>query len=376
MSDFDVIIIGGGIAGASLACFLSPHAKILILEAEAHVACHSTGRSAAFFSESYGGPVVQPLTIASKDFLFSPPSGFADAPLVRPRGALHIARYDQQDVATNMFNAYAKLSPNLHRIDKAAVDQLAPMLKPEWAISGIFDPDCNDIDVDILHQGYLRQARQHGAKLLTNAPVRGLLREGAHWQVATAQGQFSSAVVVNAAGAWGDRVGALAGLPAIGLTPMQRTIIVFSPSGYPVSPNAPLILDVGETFYFKPDGANIWASPSDETPVLAGDVQPDEITIAIAADRIENATRYHIPSISRRWAGLRTFAPDRAPVFGFDSRAQGFFWCVGQGGFGIQTSAAAAMLCAAQIAGHLIPDTLTQSGVSAARYAIQRFLRT
>jgi D-arginine dehydrogenase len=376
MTDFDVIIIGGGIAGASLACFLSPHAKILILEAESHVACHSTGRSAAFFSESYGGPVVQPLTIASKDFLFSPPTDFADAPLVRSRGALHVARQDQQNIAADMFNAYAKLSPNLRRLDKAEVDQLAPMLKPDWAIAGIFDPECKDIDVDILHQGYLRRARKNGAMLITSAPVTALSRRAAHWQVTTSAGQYSSSVVVNAAGAWGDKIAAIAGIPAIGLIPMQRTIIVFSPNGYPVDPNAPLVLDVGETFYFKPDGGNIWASPSDETPVSAGDVQPDEITIATAADRIENATHYRIASISRRWAGLRTFAPDRSPVFGFDSRAPGFFWCVGQGGFGIQTSAAAAMLCTAQIAGQPLPDILTQSGVSAERYAIQRFLNS
>jgi D-arginine dehydrogenase len=373
MNDVDVIIIGGGIAGASLACFLSPHAKILIVEAEAHVGYHSTGRSAAFFSESYGGPVVQPLTVASKDFLFNPPTDFADTPLVRPRGALHVVRQDQQAIAADMLRAYAKLSPNLHMLDKVAVDQLAPMLKPDWAVSGLFDPECKDIDVDVLHQGYLRQARKNGAKIVTNAPVIGLSRMGAHWHVATSAGQFSSAVVVNAAGAWGDHVAALAQLPPIGLTPMQRTIIVFSPNGFAVSPNAPLVLDVDAQFYFKPDGANIWASPSDETPVVAGDVQPDEITIATVADRIENATRYQIASISRRWAGLRTFASDRAPVFGFDPRAPGFFWCAGQGGFGIQTSAAAGMLCAAQIAGRPLPEKLIHSDVSAKLYAIDRF---
>jgi D-arginine dehydrogenase len=181
MTDVDVIIIGGGIAGASLACFLSPHAKILIVEAEAHVGYHSTGRSAAFFSESYGGPVVQPLTVASKDFLFNPPSHFAESALVRPRGALHVVRQDQQAIASDMLKDYARLSPDLHMVDKATVDQLAPMLKPDWAVSGIFDPECKDIDVDILHQGYLRQARKNGAQLVTNAHVTGLSRVGAHW---------------------------------------------------------------------------------------------------------------------------------------------------------------------------------------------------
>jgi D-arginine dehydrogenase len=372
--DADVIIIGGGIAGASLACFLGPHARVLILEAESHVGYHSTGRSAAFFSESYGGPCVQPLTLASKAFLFKPPEDFADAPVVRPRGALYVARQDQQEVAANMLKDYGPLSPSLQMLGKADVDALAPMLKSDWAMNGILDPDCKDIDVDILHQGYLRQARKHGAEVITHAPVAALSRHGTQWHVATPVEIFSAPVVVNAAGAWGDTIAALAGLPPIGLVPMRRTIIVCCPGGFAVNPNAPLVLDVGAQFYFKPDGANIWASPSDETPVEAGDVQPDELTVAITADRIEKATRYRISSIARRWAGLRTFAPDRAPVFGFDRRAAGFFWCVGQGGFGIQTSAAAAMLCAAQIAGTALPQSLCANGVTVQRYAIDRLL--
>ncbi len=375
MSDADVIIIGGGIAGASLACFLSPHARVLVLEAESHVSYHSTGRSAAFFSESYGGPCVQPLTLASKAFLFSPPNDFAEAPLVRPRGALHIARQDQQDIAANMLQDYGPMSPNLQMIGKADVDELAPMMKPDWAMNGIYDPDCKDIDVDLLHQGYLRQARKHGAKLITRAPATALSRVDTQWYVTTPVGHFRAPVVVNAAGAWGDAIAALAGLPPIGLLPMRRTIIVCCPSGFAVNPNAPLVLDVGAQFYFKPDGANIWASPSDETPVEASDVQPNELDVAITADRIEKATRYKIPSIARRWAGLRTFAPDRAPVFGFDPRATGFFWCVGQGGFGIQTSAAAAMLCAAQISNMAPADTLHENGVTVQRYAVERLLR-
>lgn len=374
MSDADVIIIGGGIAGASLACFLSPHARVLILEAENHVGYHSTGRSAAFFSESYGGPCVQPLTLASKAFLLTPPDNFADAPLVRKRGALHVARQDQQEIAANMLRQYGSLSPSLQMLGKADVDKLAPMLKSDWAMNGIYDRDCKDIDVDVLHQGYLRQARKHGAKIITHVPVTALSRVGAQWHVATPVGPFSAPVVVNAAGAWGDAIAALAGLPPIGLVPMRRTIIACSPSGFAVNSDAPLVLDIGDQFYFKPDGANIWASPSDETPVDAGDVQPDELTVAITVDRIEKATHYKITSIARRWAGLRTFAPDRAPVFGFDPRTTGFFWCVGQGGFGIQTSAAAGMLCAAQIAATPLPDSLGVNGVTAQRYAIDRLL--
>jgi D-arginine dehydrogenase len=374
MSDADVIIIGGGIAGASTACFLSPHARVMILEAEAHVGYHTTGRSAAFFSESYGGPAVQPLTVASKAFLFHPPEGFTDVPLVRLRRALHVARQDQQQAAQTMLREYGPLAPNLHMVGKAEVDSLAPMLKSDWAMSGVYDPDCQDIDVDALHQGYLRQARQKGAQLFTNAPVIALSRDHIGWRVSSRAGSFTAPIIVNAAGAWGDAIAALACLPSIGLQPLLRTIITFSPTGFPVQATAPLVLDVDGQFYFKPDGLNIWASPADETPTVASDVQPDELTVAITVDRLEKATRYAIPAISRRWAGLRTFTPDRAPVFGFDPRAPGFFWCVGQGGFGIQTSAAAGMLCAAQLAGMAVPENLQAYDVNAKRYGLGRLL--
>jgi D-arginine dehydrogenase len=374
MADFDIIIIGGGIAGASTAAFASAQARVLILEAEAQVGYHTTGRSAAFFSESYGGANVQPLSIASKSFLFHPPAGFADSPLLCPRGALHVARPGERAQAEALLRDYGPLAPALHMVNKADVDALAPMLKADWAESGVYDPACMDIDVHALHQGFLRQARHHGAQLITSARVAALQKDGPDWRAKTSAGVFSAPVVVNAAGAWGDALAALVGLPPLGLQPMQRTIITFAPTGYAVSPTSPLVLDVAGTFYFKPDGHIVWASPSDETPVAAADVQADELTVAITADRIQAATRYHIPHISRRWAGLRTFAPDRAPVFGFDPRAHGFFWCVGQGGFGIQTSVAAGMLCAALLGGAPLPEALLATGITTGRYAIDRLL--
>jgi D-arginine dehydrogenase len=374
MTEADVIIIGGGIAGASVASFLSPHARVLILEAEAHVGYHTTGRSAAFFSESYGGAAVQPLSLASKAFLFAPPKEFSPVALVRPRGALHVVRRDQQAAASALMRDYAPLSPMLHIVDKAMVDRLAPMLKPDWAVSGVYDPECQDMDVDALHQGFLRRARIAGAQLIVDARVTGLLRDGAGWQVHTAAAHYRAPVIVNAAGAWGDHIAAMAGLPSISLQPMRRTIITFAPSGFAVDPASPLVLDVEDQFYFKPDGHTIWASPADEAPLPACDVQADELTVAMTADRVQTATQYKITTIQRRWAGLRSFAPDRAPVYGFDHRAPGFFWCVGQGGFGIQTSVAAGELCAAQIAGRPLPDKMLALGITAARYAPQRFM--
>ncbi len=372
MSDFDIIIIGAGIAGASSAAFVSPDAHVLILEAETQAGYHTTGRSAAFYSESYGGAEVQPLSLASKPFLFEPPKGFVDIPLVRPRGALHVARAEQALQLDRLLQDYGPLAPALHKVGKAEISHLAPMLRPAWSCFGVYDPDCQDMDVAALHQGLLRQAYRHGATLITDAQVVALQREDGRWRVTTKGASFTAAAVVNAAGAWGDSIAKLANVAPIGLQPRLRTIIAFTPTGFPVAENAPLVLDIDAQFYFKPDGAQIWASPSDETPVSAADVQADEYTVAVTAHRIESATRYGISHIARRWAGLRTFAPDRVPVYGFDPAAPGFFWCVGQGGFGIQTAVAAGMLCAAQLAGRAMPDIFASLDITPQRYAVER----
>lgn len=363
---FDVVVVGAGIAGASLASFLAPHASVALLEAEDHPGLHSTGRSAAFYAETYGGPAVQPLTTASKPFLFQPPEGFADGPLVMPRGALHVA--DMPGALDALARDFEGSGVAVERYDAAMIVAKAPLLAADWRQRALWEPDCRDIEVARLHQGFLAGMRQHGGVLRTGAPTRAIAPRAGGWRVETPAGSFDAAVVVNAAGAWADAVAALAGVRPLGITPLRRTMVV-ADLGTPTDPDLPVVIDAAGSFYFKPDAGMMWISPHDETPVPAGDVQPEELDIAIAIDRFERVTTAKVRRVGRTWAGLRSFAPDRLPVYGFADAAPGFFWCAGQGGFGVQTSPAAGALCASLIAG----TPLTSPGVDPERYAPSRF---
>ena len=347
-SDYDIAIIGAGIAGASLAFALRGRAKTVLIEAEDHPGYHTTGRSAAFYTETYGGSAVRALTTASKAFFFAPPEGFSPTPLVHPRGALHIATQQQAVCINAMLNDY-KDYPAIHQLSAAEVYALAPVLKSGRFIGGIYDPDCKDIDVAALHGGYLRGAQKAGITLLKKAPVTALKHNGRCWHITAGEANVRATIIVNAAGAWADAIAGLAGVSTKGLTPMRRTIITFKPAADLYNGALPLVIDIEDRFYFKPEAGLIWASPADETPMPASDVQPDELDIALTAERIEAATRFKIDHVHSTWAGLRTFAPDRAPVFGFDTNTPGFFWCAGQGGFGIQTAPAASDHCASLI---------------------------
>jgi D-arginine dehydrogenase len=363
----DILIIGAGMAGASVAWHLRGRARVLLIEQEAFAGYHATGRSAAFYVETYGGPGVQPLSTASKSFLFGPPDNFSDASIVEPRGALHIARDDHQTALSAMYDTFKTSIPALARFSRSETVAIAPMLKPAWAASALYDPDCMDMNVAALHAGYVR-----GAEVHANEKAISITRQSDIWHVETGASEIEAPVIVNASGAWGDDIAALAGVMPLGLTPCRRTIVAFKPDNMAVNPHAPLVLDRDDTFYFKPDGEDIWASPADETPYPACDVQADELDVALALDRVESATTYQIRTVKRKWAGLRTFAPDRLPVYGFDSQAPGFFWCVGQGGWGIQTAPAAGQLCAALLLEQPLPDVLLASGVTASRYAPAR----
>jgi D-arginine dehydrogenase len=367
MERYDVAVIGAGMAGASVACLLAQAgARVVLLEAEGQPGYHATGRSAAFYAETYGGPQVQPLTTGSKAFFHDPPVGFADQPLVTPRGALFVAQADQADRIAPMVAAFHALSPAVTAVDPAFVVAHSPALRPDAIAGGVWDPECQDIAVAALHQGYLRGFRRAGGTTLTDAAVSALRYEE-RWHVAAGPYALSAEIVINAAGAWADAIALLAGEPTIGLSPRRRTIIVFDPEPELALPEAPLTLDIDERFYFKPDAGRIWASPADETPVPPGDAQPDELDIAITVDRLQAATRFGIPCIRHSWAGLRSFAPDRAPVIGFGQQP-GFFWLAGQGGFGIQTAPAAARLAAALAQGHAVPADLAALGVTPERY--------
>lgn len=369
---YDVVVVGAGIGGASLAWFLSERASVLLIEAEAHPGLHSTGRSAAFFAESYGGPGVQPLTTASKAFLHRPPAGFADGPLVTPRGALHVAGPGAQGALDDVESAFLASGVAAERLDAEATAARAPLLAPAWRQRALWEPDCTDIEVARLHQAFLAGARRRGAALATDARARGLERSGARWRIETAAGRFEADVVVNAAGAWADEVAALAGTRPLGVQPLRRTMVV-ADLGVPVDPGLPVVFDVAGSFYFKPDAGMIWVSPHDETPAPPSDVQPEELDIAVAVDRFERATTATVRRVARAWAGLRSFAPDRLPVYGFAPDAPGFFWCAGQGGFGVQTAPAAGAMAAALITGAAWSAPGTDTAVDPGRYAPARF---
>jgi D-arginine dehydrogenase len=353
MQNPDILILGAGIAGASLAAFIAPDARIVLLEAESSAGYHTTGRSAAFFVESYGGPQVQPLSRNSKTFLQE--GGFLHA-----RGALHIATDALRPAIAQMHAAFPA-SVGLQVLERVDVEHLAPMLRAPWQSAAVWEPDCADIDVARLHQDFLTTAKRAGAELIANARVYRIERRGAVWCVTTRDGIYQAPILVNAAGAWGDEIADLAHIPRLGLSPKRRTMISFQPAAQWLDPNAPIIAAVDGSFYFKPESGMIWASPHDEIPSAPCDAQPEELDIAITVDRIEQATFHKISRIQRSWAGLRTFTPDRAPAYGFDPHADGFFWCVGQGGFGIQTAPAAGQLCADILCGR--PSALDAYGI-------------
>ncbi len=355
---YDVAIIGAGIAGASLAAELAPHASVLIIEAEDAPGYHATGRSAAFWSETYGGPHVQPLTTASGPALRK--GGF-----LAPLGSLAIGRAEDA-AALDMFLAeFAGSGVVLEERDPRGV---IPGLRDEW-VRGVFEPSCAYIDVAALHAACLATARRHGAALMTSAALDSAARDGA-WRLETRAGRFEADVLVDAAGAWADDVAVRAGAAPIGIRPYRRTMLQLATD--PAPPAAlPHVWGIDGSFYFKPEaGGRLWLSPHDEIATDPCDAQPEELDVAIAIDRFEHVVDWRVAALERKWAGLRSFAPDRLPVYGFDPRVPGFFWCAGQGGYGIQTAPAAAALAAALVLGRS-PDV---PGVDPAPYAPTRFV--
>jgi D-arginine dehydrogenase len=338
--DFDVVIVGGGIAGASLGAEIADRRHTLIIEAELQCGYHSTGRSAAFWLESYGGARVARLTSASRAFLDRPPADFADHGFLRPRRAIHISR-----------EHWAELPGGVEgrRMDRDELEQALPGIRPEWRFA-VFEPSCADIDVAGLHSAYLRRFRQRGGRIATESRLSRAVYSGRTWTVMLESGStITAAILVNAAGAWADPVAEACGVRPLGIEPKRRTMVQLR-VGRSGLRDLPLIKDSADTFYFKGEGErSIWLSPHDEAPTGPCDAAPDEADVAVAIDRFEQVVDWPIEAVERRWAGLRTFAPDRLPVYGFDAQARCFFWCAGQGGFGIQTSPAAAKLAAASL---------------------------
>jgi D-arginine dehydrogenase len=357
-----VIVIGAGIAGASAAAFLAARGPVVILEAEPQPGYHTTGRSAASYIDTYGHPKVCALTRASREFFWDPPAGFADYPLVRPRAELEIARPDQ---AAPLEALLAEHPAALRPVERDEILRLCPILRPEIAWRGAINEATADIDVDALLQGFLRMARGRGAELVTGARVTALDRTAAGWRVATTAGVFEGSEILNAAGAWAGEVGRLAGLGDLGLTPLRRTALKIEPQMREGVADWPFVIDVEETFYFRPDGGGLMLSPADETPSAPCDAQPDEMDIAIAVDAFEQATTETVRRVAHRWAGLRTFTPDRIPVAGRDRQDETFVWLAGHGGYGIQTAPALGAAAAAILRSGEVPSSLLDFGVSA-----------
>ncbi|WP_375381167.1 NAD(P)/FAD-dependent oxidoreductase [uncultured Sphingomonas sp.] len=352
---YDIAIAGAGIAGASLAAAIGDRARVLLLEAESQPGYHATGRSAAFWSETYGGPAIQPLTSLSGQALRA--GGYLE-----PLGSLHIGRAEDAARADAFLAEFEGSGVALERVDPAMV---LPGLRTSWTI-GISEPSCAYIDVGRLHGDYLATARRAGTVLVADAAIGSATRADRGWAIATRAGEYRATVLVNAAGAWADGVARCAGVVPLGIRPYRRTMVQLR-TDPPVPAGLPHVADLGGRFYFKPEaGGRLWLSPHDETATDPCDAAPEELDVATAIDRLEHAVDWRVTAVERRWAGLRSFAPDRRPVYGFDARAPGFFWFAGQGGFGIQTAPAAAALAAGLLLGDGSP-------LDPAPYAATRF---
>lgn len=360
MTRYDIAIVGGGIAGATLAARIAPHASVVILEAEDAAGYHATGRSAAFWSETYGGPGIQPLTTASGPALRD--GGFLD-----PLGSIHVGRAGDAARADALMAAFEGTSVALSCVDPATI---VPGLRPDWTL-GVLEPTCCYIDVGGLHGAALAEAKRAGAVLMTRAGVTSAIRRDGNWSIETRNGAVAADVIVDAAGAWADEVASLAGVAPIGITAYRRTMVQLRTDPAPPT-GLPHVADIGGGFYFKPEaGGRLWLSPHDETAVAPCDVAPEELDVAIAIDRFEGVVDWRVAAVERRWAGLRSFAPDRLPVYGFDARTPGFFWFAGQGGFGIQTAPAAARIAAGLLLG-MAPDP-NVAEIDSSRYSPRRF---
>jgi len=373
MSEYRFAIVGAGIAGASAGFNLAAAGPTLLLEREGQPGYHSTGRSAALYTETYGNRVIRALTIASRPFFEQPPAGFTEHPLLTPRGTLVIARADQRLQLDAALAESQAILPSVEGVDAARAAALCPALRPGYVASGFYEEDARDMDVHAIHQGYLRGFRAAGGKLVCDAEVQGLVRNGAGWRIETRAGVFTADVVINAGGAWADVLARMAGAKPVGLVPKRRTAVTIEPPAESGFRRWPAVIDVDEQFYWKPDAGQLILSPADETPTEPQDAQPEELDIALCVDRVEQASTLAIRRVLRKWAGLRSFVKDKTPVAGFAPEAPGFFWLAGQGGYGIMTSPAMGRVAAALAQGKALPADIAALGVAAADLAPARF---
>jgi len=370
----DFAIVGAGIAGASLAWRLAEQGRVLLIERETQPGYHSTGRSAAMFMESYGPPQARALTRASRAFYETPPAGFSATPILQPRGVLYLARSGQQSLLEQQFEALSGSGVAVVRLDAAATLERFPLARREGLLGALFEPDAMDIDVDALHQGWLRGARRRGAELWLDAQLEAARFDAGRWQLQCAGARHAEAGwLVDAAGAWADEAAVRAGATPLGLQPKRRSAFTFDPPTGIDGRSWPAVVGLDESWYFKPDAGHLLGSPANADPVPPHDVQAEEIDIALGIAGIEAATELSIRRPRRVWAGLRTFAADGELVIGADPRAERFFWLAGQGGYGIQSAAGAAELAEALLLARPLPAALAAAGVDAAAMRPGRF---
>ena len=376
MDTYDFMIVGGGIAGASAGFALAEFGAVLLLERESQFGYHSTGRSAAVFLKSHGPDVIRALASASQAFLLHPPDGFSDYPLLKPRGMLLIGGPDDRAALDRTAEESARYVAGVRRLTAAQTREMVPVLRSDYLGGAVFDPEAMDIDVHSLHYGFLRGMRARGGKTVTTAELSSIEHVGKYWMAQTPSGNFAARILINAAGAWCDKVAGLAGAAAVGLIPKRRTAFTFQPPSGTSPDTWPVVHDLHETFYFKPDAGRILASPADETPMGPCDAYPDDIDIAVAIDRIQRCASLPVTHIERKWAGLRSFVSDGCPVIGYDPHIAGFFWIAGQGGYGIETSPALGRLSASLIVAGGLPHDLADLGIRAETVSPARFAQS
>ena len=374
-STADFLIVGGGIAGASVGYWLAPHGRVLLLEREDQPGYHATGRSAAMFMAHFGTPQVRALAIASRPFFEHSAAGFAEHALLTPRGAMMVARPEDGDALEARWQVLRSPVPVIDRLDAAQTCAWMPALRANRVFGALIDRQACDIDVHALLQGYLRGVRRHGGRVLCNAEVTSLRRRGDVWQVLAGARTYEAPRVINAAGAWADRLAQLAGARGVGLQPRRRSAFTFAPPTAVGVSTWPMTFDIHWSWYVKPDAGKLLGSPANLDLVEPQDVQPEELDIASAVHRIELATHLQIRRPLRTWAGLRSMVADGGLIGGFDPELPGFFWCAGQGGNGIQTSPAMGQACAALVRGLPLPTALTALGLTEAMLSPARLGR-
>lgn len=358
-------------AGVSAAAHLAPHGSVVLVEAEASLAYHTTGRSAALFVVNYGGQGTRPLAAASAGFFADPPEGSTDAPLVTERGLLWIADESRLSKLTAIASEPQPGGYAMELVDPDRALSLVPTLRPEAVAGALLEPDARDLDVAGLHQAFVRIGRSHGAEIRLRSPVTAISREGDGWKVTAGGETITAGAVVNAGGAWGDSVALLAGVPPLGLEARRRT--AFMVPGREEWARWPFVIDVDHLFYFKPDGAQLLCSLAEEEPAEAGDPRPRMEDVALAIERINSVSTIGIRTVNSQWTGLRTFAPDGELVVGEEPESPGFFWLVGLGGIGIATSPAYGSLLASLATGADMDPALAAGGVEPARLSPGRF---